>query len=119
LIRINAAIPPAVQNRAVLTGIRFYRKIALIAVMVSLLLACASQPPSSEPSGPGFLLGLLHGFFARPALVGSLFLPLRVYAFPNRGFGYELGFVMGFGASNVAILLSLIARIGGFLVRKT
>ncbi len=97
----------------------FFRNFGVVAAGSALLGACASQPPSGAVSGPGFLLGLVHGLFALPALIGSLFLPVRVYAFPNSGFGYELGFVLGFGLSNIAVLLSLIARIGGLLVRRS
>jgi len=86
--------------------------------MSGLLTGCASQPAGSS-SGPRFLMGFVHGFVALPALLASLFLPVRIYAFPNSGFGYESGFVLGFGFSNVLLLLSLIARIGGYLVRKS
>jgi len=97
----------------------FYRRVGLIAGAAALLTACASQSPAGPAAGPGFLGGLLHGFFAIPALAGSLFWPVRIYAFPNTGFFYELGFVFGFGFSNILLLLSLMARIGGLLVRKS
>jgi hypothetical protein len=95
------------------------RNFGLVIAGAALVGGCASQPPSGAPSDAGFLMGLVQGLFALPALAGSLFLPVRVYAYPNSGFGYELGFVLGFGFSNILVLLSLIARIGGFLVRKS
>jgi hypothetical protein len=98
---------------------RILGRLGVMTAGAFLLAACASQPIPGASSAPGFLKGLLHGFFALPALVGSVFLPVRVYAFPNSGFGYELGFVLGFGGSNVAVMLSLIARIGGYLVRRS
>ena len=41
------------------------------------------------------LLGLLHGYLSLFALIASLFFEVRVYEFPNAGFFYDLGFVIG------------------------
>jgi hypothetical protein len=60
--------------------------------------ACATQPTLVSHNPPGFFLGLVHGFFAIFSLIGSLIWPIRVYAFPNSGLGYDLGFVIGFAA---------------------
>lgn len=71
---------------------------ALVAFLFAafLLAGCAHQPP---PSGgaplPGFLLGLLHGYISLFSMIGSLFFEVRIYAFPNNGFFYDLGFVIG------------------------
>jgi hypothetical protein len=119
LIGINAAGGRRAYNPGMVAKFRYFRSVGLIIAGTALLAACASQPVGGPPAGPGFLAGLLHGFFALPALIGSLFFPWRVYAFPNSGFGYELGFVLGFGSSNILLMLSLIARIGGMLVRKS
>ncbi len=67
---------------------------------------------------PAFLPGLFHGFTAIAALIGSLFFHIRIYAFPNSGFWYDAGFVVGFGASVVLLFLLCIARIGGFVTRE-
>ncbi len=72
-------------------------KTAILPLALTLLVAaCAHQPP---PSGgaplPGFLLGLLHGYISFLSLIASLFFEVRVYAFPNAGFFYDLGFVIG------------------------
>jgi hypothetical protein len=64
-------------------------------VMAAVFTACATQPPLSTATPPGFWLGLLHGFTALFALVGELFTSYRVYAFPNSGGLYDLGFVLG------------------------
>jgi hypothetical protein len=32
---------------------------------------------------PGFLMGLVHGFISLFSLLGSLFLDIRIYGFPN------------------------------------
>ena len=44
---------------------------------------------------PGFLMGLVHGFISLFSLLGSLFLDIRIYGFPNSGAGYDVGFVLG------------------------
>ncbi len=70
----------------------------LILVLVLLVLGCPTQPSiprlfSGDP--PGFPMALIHGFIAPFALVGSVFSDFRIYAFPNAGFFYDLGFLLG------------------------
>lgn len=47
------------------------------------------------PDAPGFLMGLLHGFCIVFSLIGSIWWEIHVYAFPNNGGWYDLGFVIG------------------------
>jgi hypothetical protein len=78
------------------------RPALIVVISTALLLAsCATQPPpislfSYEP--PGFFSGLLHGFLIVFSLIGSLFTKYRVYAYPNSGFFYDLGFFLGAAA---------------------
>jgi hypothetical protein len=80
---------------------RMKQRVALmctVATCVCLLVAgCAKQSfvPTLEP--PGFWMGLLHGIIMPFSLVGSLFTDCRIYAFPNSGFWYDLGFFIGVG----------------------
>lgn len=69
----------------------------LIAVVIGALLlaSCATQPSPDAYDPPGFFLGLIHGFTALFALIGSIFWDVRIYAFPNGGGLYDLGFVLG------------------------
>ena len=61
-----------------------------------LLTACATQPPPvADPSVPGFLYGLLHGAIAPLSLIAGLFNEARIYAFPNSGLSYDVGFLLG------------------------
>ncbi len=85
--------------------------------VLTMLAACATQPPG-KTDAPAFLGGLFHGFTAIAALVGSLFFHIRIYAFPNNGFWYDAGFVIGFGVSILLLVLFSIARIGGFVTRE-
>ncbi len=69
-----------------------------LALAAALLAACAHQPGAGPyVSAPGFLHGLLHGIIAPFAFVGSLFTDVRMYAWPNRGVLYDLGFLIGIG----------------------
>ena len=66
-------------------------------VLLSLLhfIGCATQPNPEGFNPPGFFLALLHGLIAPFALIGSLFMDIRIYAFPNSGFFYDLGYLLG------------------------
>lgn len=71
----------------------------LLAIAIAgLLTACATQPTPSAFEPPGFWFGLLHGFISPFALIGAFFMNVRVYAFPNSGWWYDLGFILGVGA---------------------
>jgi hypothetical protein len=66
--------------------------------------ACATQPDPEQVnlyrSVPGFFTGIWHGFFSPLALLASLFSDtIRVYAFPNSGWWYDFGFLLGAGPS--------------------
>ncbi len=73
-----------------------YARVGSVILMAALLLAaCATQPAPRVSDAPGFLLGLWHGLIVPFSLVASLFMDVRVYAFPNNGGWYDLGFVLG------------------------
>jgi hypothetical protein len=74
------------------------RRILLLAVVAGLVAvaACAHQPsPPPVFEVPGFWRGLVHGLIAPIALVLELFRDVRIYAFPNGGGWYDLGFMLG------------------------
>ena len=81
-----------------------------------MLAACATQP-AAQPHVPGLVAGLFHGIVAIVALVGSLYFHIRIYAFPNSGFWYDAGFVLGFSLNVIILLLLVLPRIGGFVTR--
>ena len=84
------------------------RRICLLAMVgVALTIAgCATQPHAGGPMVPGFLFGILQGFLMPFSFVGSLFMDIRIYAYPNGGwlydFGYLIGAMMIFGGSGGA-----------------
>jgi hypothetical protein len=91
------------------------KHVLVISVAALCLVACASQPAPLVQQAPGFLAGFFHGFIAIISLIGSLFLHIRIYAFPNSGFWYDFGFVAGFCASQLALFLAVMARVGGLV----
>lgn len=48
---------------------------------------------------PGFWLGVWHGLLAPWALLLRLFFDIAMYAYPNIGWLYDLGFLLGVSAS--------------------
>jgi len=87
-------------------------------VLALALAGCATQPAPPQGDTPGMLMGLLHGLIALPALLASLFVTVRVYAFPNSGFWYDLGFCAGFGLGMIWLALQALPFIGGYLTRR-
>lgn len=57
--------------------------------------ACATQPHAGYISHPGIFMGVIHGLLAPLALIAGIFTDARIYAFPNSGWWYDLGFILG------------------------
>jgi hypothetical protein len=74
------------------------RTIGIVALTVVFVASCAHQPISAAQDAPGFLSGLLHGFLICFSLIASVFTDVRIYAFPNSGGPYDLGFCLGAAA---------------------
>jgi hypothetical protein len=70
--------------------------VSMVCICV-VLAACATQPEPHGYDPPGFLYGLLHGFIIFFSLIGGLFQDIRIYAFLNSGWWYDLGFFVGVG----------------------
>ena len=76
---------------------RFTRPIAIIASTL-LLASCAAVEMGNavQPAGPGFWLGVWHGFIFPVAFIVSLFKPdVAIYAVPNNGTWYDFGYFVG------------------------
>jgi len=70
----------------------------LLLVTAGVLSSCATQPVPSAVDPPGFFSGLLHGFTILFSLIWSIFSDSRIYAFPNSGGWYDLGYFWGAAA---------------------
>ena len=75
------------------------RALALLAALAICvpLAACAQQAASAvDPSAPGFLEGVWHGFIFPVAWIVSLFKSdAAIYAVPNDGGWYDFGYFLG------------------------
>jgi len=72
---------------------------ALVILVLLGVSGFAHQPGTAFSLGaPGFWLGVLHGFIAPFSLLASLFANYRMYAVPNSGVLYDLGFLLGLSA---------------------
>lgn len=57
--------------------------------------SCATQPQPVATDLPGFWSGLLHGFLMPFSFIGSFFMHVRIYNFPNAGRWYDFGYLIG------------------------
>jgi len=73
------------------------RSLAVIALAVALTGCLATEAPTAvQPTGPGFLLGVWHGFIFPVSFIFSLFTDnVAVYAVPNNGNWYDAGYFVG------------------------
>jgi hypothetical protein len=74
-------------------------KRALFVIVIALAVAgcVATEAPSAiQPTAPGFLLGVWHGFIFPLSFLISLFTDdIAVYAVPNNGVWYDFGYFVG------------------------
>ncbi len=59
------------------------------------VVGCATQPAPDGVNLPGFFSGLLHGVLMPFTFIGSLFMNVRIYNFPNSGRWYDFGYIIG------------------------
>ena len=74
------------------------KRIIALAPLLALAACAATQAKDAvDPvTGPGFLLGLWHGFIFPVAWVISLFTDkVAIYAVPNNGGWYDFGYFLG------------------------
>ena len=85
---------------------------ALTLLAVVLLSGCTFAGDSSTFSSgtPGFLMGIWHGITAPYTLVVRFFLDIKMYAIPNSGLTYDIGFLLGIiGAIPLGWLAAIIS----------
>lgn len=89
---------------------RLDKKSLLVFTLIVVLAGCATQPVNEYPAdAPGFFSGLWHGLVLPISIVFSFFGEIRIYAFPNSGWFYDLGFVIGAGFS-ILMTLAVVAE---------
>lgn len=89
---------PAPLGGLLLELIRRRPRTGLLTLTLAVFLAsCAYQPEPEAFDPPGFLLGAVHGFTMAFSLIAEIFSDVRIYAFPNLGGWYDLGYVIGAG----------------------
>ena len=74
------------------------KRILILTALTLLLAACVptEAPSAISPTGPGFWLGLWHGFVFPVTFVISLFTDdIAVYQVPNNGGWYDFGYFVG------------------------
>jgi len=96
-----------------------HKTLRVSAVVVPLLLLAACGFVGTEPISswdpPGFFSGVWHGLLAPWTLILRLFLEIKMYAVPNTGWFYDLGFLIGIVFSIpvgwIAAIIALIVHI--------
>ena len=71
------------------------KKPAIFLLLTAIIAGCASQPVADSWNPPGFFMGLVHGYCILFSLIGSIFIDVRIYAFPNSGGWYDFGYFIG------------------------
>ena len=69
--------------------------VLFMVLWVLVLSGCATHEVGPVKDPPGFFHGLLHGFLILFSFIGSLFTDYEMYAIPNSGTWYNLGFLIG------------------------
>ncbi len=72
-----------------------YKSAIFLVLIVLGLFGCATQPVPDAFDPPGFWTGMVHGFLIFFSMIGSYFSDIRIYAFPNSGGFYDLGYLLG------------------------
>jgi hypothetical protein len=72
------------------------RLVVLLSCAIPALASCGfASVGQTALSRPGFFHGLWHGFLAPWTLLVAFFADVKMYAFPNSGWLYDLGFLCG------------------------
>ena len=59
------------------------------------LSGCAYQPGTYGSALPGFFTGIWHGIISPFSLIGGFFSDVRIFKYPNSGWSYDFGFMVG------------------------
>jgi hypothetical protein len=93
-----------------------FSSLIIISTFLLFIVACTATQAAVSPddNAPGFWFGLWHGFIAPITFIISLFPnDLRIYAFPNTGLWYDLGFMLGISGFSGGIFAGSRSRSKG------
>ena len=81
--------------------------------LVLLIAGCGfATTDASVLDPPGFFLGVWHGLLAPWTLILRLFFDIKMYAFPNSGWLYDFGFLIGIvGSIHIGWIATIIALV--------
>lgn len=93
-------------------------KILVLVLCVVILAGCtfAGTHSTFTAGTPGFLMGVWHGTVAPYTLIVRFFIDIKMYAIPNSGFTYDLGFLLGLVGSIPLGWLTTLVSIAFFLL---
>jgi len=71
------------------------RTFIIFLISITLVGCGFAEVGGSSYDAPGFFSGIWHGLLAPWTLILRLFLDIEMYAFPNSGWFYDFGFLLG------------------------
>ena len=92
-------------------------RLLVLLALVLLIAGCGFATTGYSANDlPGFFLGVWHGLLAPWTLILRLFLDIKMYAFPNSGWLYDFGFLIGIlGSIHIGWIAAIIALVVHFL----
>jgi hypothetical protein len=88
-------------------------KLACATLLISAIVGCGfAATGGGAYDAPGFFMGIWHGLIAPWSLLLRIFMDIKMYAFPNSGWPYDFGFLIGIAFSlPIGWLAALIALV--------
>jgi len=71
------------------------RRWLLVSTLLLVVLVLLIALPNITNAPPSFLLGIWHGLLAPWTLLARIYTPIQMYACPNPGTPYDVGFIIG------------------------
>jgi len=93
-------------------------RVSAVLFLPLLLVGCGFAATGYSPyDPPGFFMGIWHGLLAPWSLIARLFFDIKMYAFPNAGWFYDFGFLigvvfsipLGWAAALIAVVVHILA----------
>jgi hypothetical protein len=93
-----------------------YLRAVILVPPILWLVGCGFAASGASEDVPGCLLGFWHGLLAPWSLILRAILDIKTYAFPNSGWGYDFGFIVGvilslFPPGWIAVVIALTVHV--------